>query len=83
MSPTVLARWGRSHPWAAAYIVTFALIAIATVIAVLADWSNGAVVVVALCAVAIGGFLLDELKNGTSRRSPGERDHASQRAQTE
>jgi hypothetical protein len=83
LSPGVLERWGRSHPWAAAYIVTFCLIAIVTVIAALADWSNGAVVVVALCAIAIGGFLLDELKNGTSRRSPDEQGQGSQRAQTE
>ncbi len=79
----MVGRWARSHPWAAAYLVTFSLIAVATVIAMLAEWPDSTVVLVALCAVAIGGFLLDELKNGTARRHGDGGDQASQRAQTE
>jgi hypothetical protein len=49
------------------------------VVAAVADFGESAVVLFALCAVAMGGFLLDRLKNGPGR----EADQASQRAQTE
>ncbi|MGI8462114.1 MAG: hypothetical protein ACR2OC_10855 [Solirubrobacterales bacterium] len=75
--------WARAHPWPAAYIVVFVPILLVMVIAKIAGWADSAVVIVALCAVAIGGFVLDELKNG--RHAPAEpaEPQSSQRAQTE
>jgi hypothetical protein len=72
----VLARWARLHPWAASYIAVLAAVAAFTGIAAAADWDESVVVLFALCAVAMGGFLLDHL------RRPRE-GQGSQRAQTE
>jgi hypothetical protein len=69
----VIGRWARSHPWAASYIAVIGAVALFMVLAAVADFSESAVVLFALCAVAMGGFLLDYLK----------RPQASQRAQTE
>jgi hypothetical protein len=51
-------------------------VALFMVLAAIADFADSAVVLFALCAVAMGGFLLDYLKR------PAE-PQASQRAQTE
>ncbi len=73
-------RWARSHPWAASYIAVIGAVVLFMVLAAVADFDESVVVLFALCAVAMGGFLLDRLKNG-----PGAADaaQASQRAQTE
>ena len=78
----MIERWARSHPWAASYIAVLGAVVLFMVLAAVADWDGSAVVLFALCAVALGGFLLDELKNG--RRSRADADaQASQAAQTE
>lgn len=55
-------RWARSHPWAAAYVVAFVPIVLMMIVARIAGWADGAVVLVSLCSVAIAGFVLDALK---------------------
>ena len=69
-------RWSRSHPWAASYVAVIGVVALFMVLAAVAGFPDSAVVLFALCAVAMGGFLLDYLKR------PAEPE-ASQRAQTE
>ena len=66
-------RWSRSHPWAASYIAVIGAVVAFMVLASVLDFAESAVVLFALCAVAMGGFLLDYLK----------RPQTSQRAQTE
>ena len=75
-SDLVIGRWARSHPWAASYVAVISAVALFMVLAAVADFADSAVVLFALCAVAMGGFLLDYLKR------PAE-PQASQRAQTE
>jgi hypothetical protein len=58
----MIGRWARSHPWAASYIAVIAAVALFTILAAIADWDESAVVLFALCAVAMGGFLLDSLR---------------------
>ena len=70
----MIGRWARSHPWAASYTAVIGAVALFMVLAAVADFAESAVVLFALCAVAMGGFLLDHLKNS---------GQASQRAQTE
>ena len=73
-------RWVRSHPWAASYAAVIGAVALFMVLAAIADFAESAVVLFALCAVAMGGFLLDHLKNGRRGERPTQ---TSQRAQTE
>jgi hypothetical protein len=68
-------RWAKQHPWAASYIAVIGVVVAFMVLASVLDFGESAVVLFALCAVAMGGFLLDYLKNGAAQ--------ASQRAQTE
>ena len=56
-------------------------VALFMVLAAIAGFADSAVVLFALCAVAMGGFLLDHLKNGP--RAERGSAQASQRAQTE
>jgi hypothetical protein len=80
----VVARWARSHPWAASYIAVIGAVVCFMVLAAVADFAESAVVLFALCAVAMGGFLLDHLKNGPAREERGGgKPQSSQRAQTE
>jgi hypothetical protein len=72
----VVKRWSRSHPWAASYIAVIGAVALFMVLAAVAGFADSAVVLFALCAVAMGGFLLDHLKRPAEGQS-------SQRAQTE
>jgi len=72
-------RWASTHPWAASYIAVIVAVVLFMVLAAVADFAESAVVLFALCAVAMGGFLLDHLKN----RPRSERGQTSQRAQTE
>jgi hypothetical protein len=74
-------RWARQHPWAASYIAVIGAVALFMVLAAVLDFADSTVVLFALCAVAMGGFLLDHLKNGP--RSERDAAQASQRAQTE
>ncbi len=76
----MIGRWARSHPWAASYAVVIAAVVAFMILAAVLDFAESAVVLFALCAVAMGGFLLDHLKHGGDRGKPGQ---ASQRAQTE
>ena len=57
-------RWSRSHPWAASYIAVIGAVVAFMVLASVLDFAESVVVLFALCAVAMGGFLLDHLKNG-------------------
>lgn len=66
-------RWARSHPWIASYVAVLTAVAMFTVLAAVADFDESAVVLFALCAAAMGGFLLDTLR----------RQDGSQRDQTE
>ena len=75
----MIGRWARSHPWAASYAAVISAVVAFMVLAAVAGFADSAVVLFALCAVALGGFLLDHLKNGPR----SERDQSSQRAQTE
>ena len=77
----MIGRWARSHPWAASYSAVIGAVALFMVLAAIAGFADSAVVLFALCAVAMGGFLLDHLKNGP--RAERGSAQASQRAQTE
>lgn len=68
-----MGRWARTHPWAASYAAVIAAVAAFTALAAVADFDESVVVLFALCAVAMGGFLLDALR----------RHDGSQRDQTE
>jgi hypothetical protein len=54
--------WARSHPWAASYVAVLSAVALFTILAAIADFDESAVVLFALCAVAMGAFLLDALR---------------------
>jgi hypothetical protein len=82
-SAHVIGRWAKSHPWAASYAAVIAAVVAFMVLAAVAGFADSAVVLFALCAVAMGGFLLDHLKNGEARRSRAAGAQSSQRAQTE
>jgi hypothetical protein len=56
-------RWARSHPWAAAYLAVLLAVALFTALAAAADWAESTVVLFALCAVALGAFFFDALRN--------------------
>ena len=72
----MIERWARSHPWAASYIAVLTAVALFTILAAIAGFDEKAVILFSLCAVAMGGFLLDHLKRSAEPQS-------SQRAQTE
>jgi hypothetical protein len=76
----VIGRWARSHPWAASYAAVVGAVVAFMILAAILDFAESAVVLFALCAVAMGGFLLDHLRNGAAR---DDSDQTSQRAQTE
>ena len=69
----LVTRWAKSHPWIASYAAVLAAVALFTALAAVAGFDESAVVLFALCAVAMGGFLLDALR----------RQDESQRDQTE
>ena len=60
MGPVV--RWAKSHPWAASYAAVIAAVVAFMVLAAVAGFDESAVVLFALCAVALGAFLLDALR---------------------
>jgi hypothetical protein len=79
----MVARWARSHPWAASYVAVIGVVVAFMILAAVAGFDESAVVLFALCAVAMGGFLLDHLKHGPRREDRAETRQSSQRAQTE
>jgi 4-amino-4-deoxy-L-arabinose transferase-like glycosyltransferase len=69
----LVTKWAKSHPWAASYAVVISAVVLFMILAAVAGFDDSAVVLFALCAVAMGGFLLDALR----------RQDDSQRDQTE
>ena len=70
---TWVGRWARQHPWAASYAAVIAAVVVFMFIAAALDFAESAVVLFALCAVAMGGFLLDHLKHGAARDDSAQR----------